>query len=151
MSRLMPALAVALTILTSAGARADKTFEKEVALPREGGVVKLNAKLGDVVIQQVAVRNAPNKDDFAKAKKNPRESCRPKFQVRMSNPGKQKVKLKVEVKLVHPDGRRLLACDTKESFDPGVKDFDSNLCWLQGMEVADWPNARLHVSVTLKE
>jgi hypothetical protein len=149
MPRLLPLVLVALVAsLVSAGARADKTFDKTFPLPRDGGIVPVNGKAGVVVITHVDVRNAPNKADYDKAKTNPGESSHPKFQVRLSNPGSDKVKVKVVVKLEGADGSTLLNCDTGEKLKAGTKDFDSNLCWLQGVHVSDWPKAKLHLVVT---
>ena len=149
MARPLAALALAFAAsLVCAGARADKAFDKTFPLPMAGGVIAVNATVGPVVITYVDVRNAPNKADFDKAKANPGESCRPKFQVRLSNPGADKVKVKLIVKLESASGSTLLSCDTGEKLKPGTKDFDSNLCWLQGLHVNDWPNAKLHLIVT---
>ena len=122
MLRLLTIVAVALAAgLSPAGARADKTFEKTFALPRDGGIVPVNGKAGAVSITHVDVRNAPNKSDYDKAKANPSESSHPKFAVRLSNPGTDKVKVKIVVKIESADGSTLLSCDTGEKLKAGTK------------------------------
>ncbi|HEY3446141.1 MAG TPA: hypothetical protein VGK67_07240 [Myxococcales bacterium] len=149
--RLLAALAFASIFLSAARpafAGDKKDFEKTVPLPMGGGVVPLGGKVGDVVVDSVNVRNAPNKGDFEKAKGEPRVSCRPKFQVSLTNKGKDVTRVLVLVKILNKDGDKVLLCDTKEKLKPGTKDFKSNLCWLQGMQVNDWPKAKMFVSVS---
>jgi len=149
MSRQLIVLGALIGFALPASARAEKSFDKVFPLPMGGGVVPLNAKVGEVSLVQINVRNPPNKGDFEKAKKDPTESSRPKFQVRLTNAGKDKAKLKLEVRLEAADGSPLLSCDTKEKLDPGTKNFESNLCWLQSIRVADWPKAKLRLKVTV--
>lgn len=153
MPRLPAAVVAALATLLLAGpARAaDQEFEKTVPMPKTGGVVPLGGKVGDVVVESVEVRNAPNKGDFERARGDPRLPCRPKFSVSLTNKGKDVAKLLVMVKVVNGEDERLMWCDTKEKLKPGATAFKSNLCWLQSMEVVEWPKARLYVSVTVRE
>lgn len=149
--RALPALAALGILLATAGlahAGDKKEFEKTVPLPGSGGAIPLGGKVGEVTVDKVDVKNAPNKGDFERAKGDPRLSCRPKFQVTLSNKGKDVAKVLVLVKVLDKDDEKVLLCDTKEKLKPGTKDFKSNLCWLQGMHVVDWPGAKLYVSVS---
>jgi hypothetical protein len=146
-SLLLSASLIALFASGTARAGEDR-LDRTLPLPKDGGAILVNAKLGDLAVEQVIVRNAPNPQDYEKAAANPKEGCHPHFTVELSNNGSSKVKAKVVVSLESPEGKTLLKCDTKEKVEAGVKNLASNLCWLQSIAVNDWPKAKLHLVVT---
>ncbi len=138
------------------GAKADPgkgpwTLDKSVPFDK-GGRTKVGIAVGPLTITEVVAKRVPTAGDIAKAAADdPNDTFHPVLQVGVTNTGTVEIAFSVSASFDTADGRQTIACDSKDSIDPGEKDNHTTLCTLRTMKLADWPKvSRVHVVVNAR-
>lgn len=126
--------------------------EKTIPVPKRDQSVKINFSSEGGKIESVRIQHYPDEDDIRKAQREkPNDKTLTFWNFSVSNSADRKIRMKMEVTVLGPDGSVVGHGDKSDTVDAG-KDDDNIRVWVR-MKTLDIPkakSARLRLSIEPK-